>query len=85
VTGGEYARTRVRQTADGVVADLTEDRAHIEASLVLRATGYRGVPVPDVPFDPERGIVPNAVGRVLDAPGGKPMPGLYVTGWIKRG
>ncbi|VFA95935.1 NADPH-ferredoxin reductase fprA [Nocardia farcinica] len=85
VTGVEYARTRVRQTADGVVADLTEDRAHIEASLVLRATGYRGVPVPDVPFDPERGIVPNAAGRVLDAPGGRPVPGLYVTGWIKRG
>ncbi|MGH7750303.1 MAG: FAD-dependent oxidoreductase, partial [Candidatus Dormibacteria bacterium] len=26
---------------------------------------------------------PNAAGRVLD--GGEPMPGAYVTGWLKRG
>ncbi|MBW8092914.1 MULTISPECIES: FAD-dependent oxidoreductase [Streptomyces] len=55
----------------------------IEAPLVLRSVGYRGVPLPGLPFDEERGTVPNAAGRVLR--GGAPSPGEYVAGWIKRG
>jgi len=83
--GLEYAHTRLEETPDGVVAHPTEQRATLDATLVLRAVGYRGVPVADVPFDSARGTVPNAAGRVLDAPGGTPVTGLYVTGWIKRG
>jgi ferredoxin--NADP+ reductase len=45
--------------------------------------GYRGVPIPGVPFRDDWGIIPNEDGRVTD--GGKPVPGLYVAGWIKRG
>jgi ferredoxin--NADP+ reductase len=45
--------------------------------------GYRGVPIPGVPFDEKQGIVPNQDGRVLV--GGEPVPNLYVSGWIKRG
>ncbi|MEO6310540.1 MAG: pyridine nucleotide-disulfide oxidoreductase, partial [Leifsonia sp.] len=30
------------------------------------------------------GVVPNIGGRVVDLDG-QPVPGLYVTGWIKRG
>ncbi|MEU1627074.1 FAD-dependent oxidoreductase [Streptomyces sp. NPDC020096] len=55
----------------------------IEAQLVLRSVGYRGVPLPGLPFDAERGIVPNEAGRVLRD--GVPSPGEYVAGWIKRG
>ncbi|MGK5629679.1 FAD-dependent oxidoreductase [Streptomyces sp. URMC 123] len=55
----------------------------IEAQLVLRSVGYRGVPVPGLPFDAERGTVPHAAGRVLRD--GRPSPGEYVAGWIKRG
>ncbi|MEV5241747.1 FAD-dependent oxidoreductase [Streptomyces cinnamoneus] len=55
----------------------------IEAQLVLRSVGYRGVPIAGLPFDGERGTVPNDRGRVLRE--GVPSPGEYVAGWIKRG
>jgi ferredoxin--NADP+ reductase len=55
--------------------------ATIEANLVVRSVGYRGVPLPGVPF--EAGIIPSVDGRVVTA--GSPVPGLFVAGWIKRG
>ncbi len=57
----------------------------IDAGLVLRSVGYRGVPLIDVPFDPDRALIPNVRGRVTDGPGGDPVPREYVAGWIKRG
>ncbi|HEY0540024.1 MAG TPA: FAD-dependent oxidoreductase [Actinoallomurus sp.] len=52
--------------------------------LVLRSVGYQSVPLPDVPFDPRAYVVPNDGGRVLGEDG-RPLPGEYVAGWIKRG
>jgi ferredoxin--NADP+ reductase len=63
----------------------TGERETIPASLVFRSVGYRGVPMPGVPFDERRGTIPNEAGRVLDGPGGAPIPGQYAVGWIKRG
>ncbi|MBJ7287875.1 FAD-dependent oxidoreductase [Williamsia sp.] len=63
----------------------TDETFEIETSIVMRAIGYRGVPVTDLPFDESHGVVPNADGRVLTAPDGDPITGVYVTGWIKRG
>jgi ferredoxin/flavodoxin---NADP+ reductase len=53
--------------------------------MVLRSVGYKGVALPEVPFDSKRGVIPNSEGRVLDAPNGSPVKGEYVAGWIKRG
>ena len=33
---------------------------------VIRAIGYRSVPLPDVPFDDDWGVIPHADGRVTD-------------------
>ncbi|GAA1481510.1 FAD-dependent oxidoreductase [Gordonia sinesedis] len=55
----------------------------LDAGLVLTSIGYRGRPVPGLPFDDARGVVPNESGRVVGDDG--PVPGMYVTGWIKRG
>ncbi|MFJ4981203.1 FAD-dependent oxidoreductase [Streptomyces coeruleorubidus] len=55
----------------------------VEAQLVLRSVGYRGVPLEGLPFDPDSGTVPNLAGRVLRE--GVVTPGEYVAGWIKRG
>jgi ferredoxin--NADP+ reductase len=55
----------------------------IEAQLVLRSVGYRGVPLEGLPFDAVRGTVPHLAGRVLRD--GAVAPGEYVAGWIKRG
>jgi ferredoxin--NADP+ reductase len=56
----------------------------IETSLILRSIGYQGSAVDGVPFDPDEHIIPNDRGRVLGHDG-HPVPGVYVTGWIKRG
>jgi ferredoxin--NADP+ reductase len=58
----------------------------LPAELVLKAVGYRGIPVPDVPFDERKGIIPNIDGRVVaDMQGRQPVPGEYAVGWAKRG
>jgi len=57
----------------------------LPADLVFKAIGYRGIPLPGVPFDDRKGIVPNTDGRVLDKVGGTPLVGHYVAGWCKRG
>lgn len=51
---------------------------------VYRAIGYFGSELPEVSFDAQRGVVTNLEGRVLDQDQ-QPVPGLYATGWIKRG
>ncbi|MGW1957849.1 FAD-dependent oxidoreductase [Streptomyces sp. NPDC001920] len=55
----------------------------IEAQLVLRSVGYRGVPLEGLPFDTATGTVPHLAGRVLRED--LVAPGEYVAGWIKRG
>ncbi|HEX7001582.1 MAG TPA: FAD-dependent oxidoreductase [Trueperaceae bacterium] len=78
-------RTRLEEAGDQVRAVGTGEYETLPAQLVLKSVGYQGVPLPDLPFDERRGVVPNDAGRVLDAPGGVPVPGVYVAGWIKRG
>lgn len=56
-----------------------------DAGLVFRSIGYRGVPVPGVPFYDRWGIIPNERGRVTDGHGGQAVPGEYTVGWAKRG
>lgn len=57
----------------------------IETSLVIWAVGFTGQPIDGLPFDVDRGVVPNRAGRVIDMPAGRPMPGVYCAGWAKRG
>ena len=61
------------------------DSVTIDAGLVLTSIGYRGSPIPDLPFDEVAAVVPNDGGRVVDPAAGRPLAGAYVTGWIKRG
>lgn len=83
--GGRVAGVRFARTAPdggGGVRD-TGTFEDIDAQLVLRAVGYRGMPLPGLPFDPAHGTVPHLAGRVLRD--GVASPGEYVAGWIKRG
>jgi ferredoxin--NADP+ reductase len=81
-----FARNQLRADATGRLrAVATEQRERIEAGLVARAIGYRGSPLPEVPFDDRRYVIPNEHGRVIDPGSGAPRPGEYVVGWIKRG
>ncbi len=67
-----------RQKAQG-----TGQKEGLACGILFRSVGYRGIPIEGVPFDPRGGVIPNEQGRVKD--GGGIVPGLYVTGWIKRG
>ncbi|WP_395656544.1 FAD-dependent oxidoreductase [Nocardioides sp.] len=57
----------------------------IETSLVIWAVGFTGQPIEGLPFDGDRGVLPNRAGRVIDLRSGRPVPGVYCTGWVKRG
>jgi ferredoxin--NADP+ reductase len=86
VAGVRVVRNELVGGADGALrAQATDQEETIEAGLVLRAVGYRGRPLPGVPFDEQRGVIVNEGGRVQDPDGGEVRPGEYVVGWIKRG
>ncbi len=55
----------------------------IDCDYVISCIGYRGNRFPGLPFDEEKGIIPNKNGRVIKD--NEIIMGLYVTGWIKRG
>ncbi len=79
-----FERNRLEERGEGWVAAVpTGERESVAAQLVFRSVGYRGAPLPGVPFDEAAHVIPNAAGRVLEA--GEPVPGVYVAGWIKRG
>ncbi|CAM5259510.1 FAD-dependent oxidoreductase [Streptomyces aurantiogriseus] len=83
--GGRVRAVRFERTAPDGHGGVTGTGRYedVEAQLVLRSVGYRGVPLEGLPFDPERGTVPHLAGRVLRE--GAIAPGEYVAGWIKRG
>jgi ferredoxin/flavodoxin---NADP+ reductase len=58
-------------------AVATDEHETLACGLVFRSVGYRGVALPDVPFDEKSGTIANEGGRV--------EPGVYCAGWIKRG
>jgi ferredoxin--NADP+ reductase len=80
VEGVEVERTTL--DAGGAVVGRGGNRV-IPAQLVVRSVGYRGVPLPGVPYDVATGRVPHAEGRVIRDGGFSPDE--YVTGWVKRG
>ncbi len=66
-------------------ADAGPQSETLDTGLVVTSIGYRGLPVPGLPFDAATGTVPNTDGRVLDPASGADVPATYVVGWIKRG
>ncbi|WP_072314365.1 FAD-dependent oxidoreductase [Agrococcus sp. Marseille-P2731] len=81
---GRVAALRVERTKPGEHGlESTGELRDIPVQAVYRAVGYFSSPLPGVPFDELRGVIPNIAGRVQD--GTRPMPGMYATGWIKRG
>ncbi|MEN9752344.1 MAG: hypothetical protein RL670_35 [Actinomycetota bacterium] len=87
--------------ADGKVAGLRIERNKLDGTggvtgtgetrdfvvqAVYRAVGYFGSPLADIPFDNRFGVVPNIGGQVVNpAADNAVLPGIFTTGWIKRG
>jgi ferredoxin--NADP+ reductase len=81
VAGIKFERTELDGTGN---ARGTGEFVEYPVQAVYRAIGYFGSALPEVEFDHSKGVVPNDGGRVLDA-AGTHVPGIYATGWIKRG
>ncbi len=81
VTGLRTERTVL--TGDGNVTG-TGQFHDWPVQAVYRAVGYHGSELVDVPYDERAGVIRNVEGRVVDVEGDH-IPGLYTTGWIKRG
>ncbi len=79
-------KNRLRPTATGYIqSEGIGEYETLDVGMVLRSVGYRGVPLPGVPFYERWGTIPNKVGRVTEADSEEVVPGEYVVGWIKRG
>ncbi|SEP80338.1 FAD-dependent oxidoreductase [Arthrobacter sp. OV608] len=81
VAGIKFERTELDGTGN---ARGTGEFVDYPVQAVYRAIGYFGSALPEIEFDHKKGVVPNDGGRVLDA-SGTHVPGIYATGWIKRG
>ncbi|MCW3017316.1 MAG: hypothetical protein JWO02_4408 [Solirubrobacterales bacterium] len=81
VTGVRVARNVLERDPNGrsLIARTTDAVDTLDASLVLRAVGYRGAPVDGLPCDARSGLLTNMGGRVTGT------PRTYTAGWIKRG
>jgi ferredoxin--NADP+ reductase len=81
VNGIKMQRTELDGT--GNVKPVDQFKTY-PVQAVYRAVGYFGSELPEIPFDSRKGVIANSEGRVLDA-AGQHIPGVYCTGWIKRG
>ncbi|WP_203338485.1 FAD-dependent oxidoreductase [Nocardioides limicola] len=78
VSGVRLVENRLVTDADGVLrAEPTTTTSDLDAGLVIRSIGHRGLRVAGLPWDEKSGTVPHRRGRV--------EAGAYVVGWIKRG
>jgi ferredoxin--NADP+ reductase len=84
VEGVETVQNELVTDGERISARATDRRETIPAGIVFRSVGYRGVALPDLPFDEARGTLLNDRGRMLDE-SGDPLGGVYCAGWIKRG
>jgi len=86
VAAMRLVRNELYATSTGVLQPRATDRfEELPAGLVFRSVGYRGVPLPGVPFNESWGVILNDKGRVLDPDTKQPVVGTYAAGWIKRG
>lgn len=90
----------IKTDADGRVAAIVYERTQpdgsggitgtgelreVEIGQLYRAVGYFGSPLNGVPFDKKHGVIPNREGQVIAKDSNQRVPGVYATGWIKRG
>ncbi len=77
--------TLVASETGTLSAKATDRFEELAVGMVFRSVGYRGVALPDVPFNDRWGVILNERGRVVDPTSKQPVVGLYTSGWIKRG
>jgi ferredoxin/flavodoxin---NADP+ reductase len=84
VEGIRICRNELRDQDGRLRACSTDTTEELGCGVVFRSIGYRGIPLEGLPFDERAGTIPHAGGRITSE-NGRPLPGQYVVGWIKRG
>jgi ferredoxin--NADP+ reductase len=77
VEGVQFVRNRLCGEPGFLRPEATGEMEEVGCGLVIRCIGYRGRPLPGVPFDDRTGLVVSREGRI--------DPGLYAAGWIRHG
>jgi ferredoxin--NADP+ reductase len=86
VTAMRLVKNELYSTGAGTLRPRATDQfEEIPVGLVFRSVGYRGVPLPGVPFNENWAVILNQKGRVLNPENQEPVVGEYTAGWIKRG
>jgi ferredoxin--NADP+ reductase len=86
VGGLRLVRNKLYATDTGTLQPKpTGEFEDLAVGLLFRSVGYKGVPLPGVPFNDTWGVILNEKGRVLDPERKEPVVGEYTAGWIKRG
>ncbi len=86
VVAMRLVKNALYQTEAGTLKPKATDRAEeLSTGLVFRSVGYRGTPLPGVPFNERWDVILNEKGRVIDPETQQPVVGEYCSGWIKRG
>jgi ferredoxin/flavodoxin---NADP+ reductase len=80
----DLVRNRLEEQDGRLVAVPTDEHKTLDCGLVFRSVGYRGVGLPELPFEERRGTIRNELGRVVDTEG-RHVAQSYCAGWIKRG
>jgi ferredoxin--NADP+ reductase len=81
VSAVRFEKTKLDGTGNVVG---TGEMVEYPVQAVYRAVGYFGSEIDGIPFDHKYGVIANQEGRVVDSAGAH-IPGVYCTGWIKRG
>lgn len=82
----KLVKNELYQNDQGTIRPRATDVFEIlQAGLVFRSVGYRGLPLPGVPFNKDWHLILNEKGRVCDEGARTPVTGEYTAGWIKRG
>ena len=81
VSAIKFEKTKLDGTGNVVG---TGEMVEYPVQAVYRAVGYFGSEIDGIPFDQRYGVIANQEGRVVDS-SGRHIPGVYCTGWIKRG
>jgi len=86
VTAVRFQRNLLEEKKNGYLGVVPTGATEVMGcGVIFRSIGYKVAPVPGVPFNPDRSVIPHEAGQVLSCEEGQPARGLFVAGWAKRG
>ena len=79
-----FCKNKLSGEPNNQKAIATDDYFELPCDILFRSIGYHGIELEGVPFNINKGVIPNIEGQVTTLEGSI-IPNLFVTGWIKRG